>query len=380
MYRIDNYSKNSLSLEKFVSTEGGICMPEKMKAARFYKAGETLKIEMVHVPKLGGNDVLVNVKACGICGSDIHIVYEGVTPTAYSPITLGHEPSGVIAALGSEVEGWKVGDRVTINPFLTCGKCINCLSGNSQICLSRRVIGIHTEGGLAEFLKIPAKNLVRLSENIPFDQGGIAVDAVATPFHAITNRGSLKTGEKVAIFGCGGLGIHGVQIAKVCGASLVIAVDTIDSALERAKKVGADEVINPRNGSPIQKIKKVTGGMGVDLALEFIGLRETIDQAVGCVRVGGRTVVVGLGPEAISLLPPTVFVRSELSLLGSYGSTTSEIQSVIDLVASGKLNLSDSITERFPLEEVNKGLDHLHKKIGVPIRIVIEIVTNQNPT
>ena len=380
MYRIDNYSKNSLSLEKFVSTEGGICMPEKMKAARFYKAGETLKIEMVHVPKLGGNDVLVNVKACGICGSDIHIVYEGVTPTAYSPITLGHEPSGVITALGPEVEGWKVGDRVTINPFLTCGKCINCLSGNSQICLSRRVIGIHTEGGLAEFLKIPAKNLVRLSENIPFDQGGIAVDAVATPFHAITNRGSLKTGEKVAIFGCGGLGIHGVQIAKVCGASLVIAVDTIDSALERAKKVGADEVINPKKEKPIEKIKEMTGGIGVDLALEFIGLRETIDQAVGCVRVGGRTVVVGLGPEAISLLPPTVFVRSELSLLGSYGSTTSEIQSVIDLVASGKLNLSDSITERFPLEEVNKGLDHLHKKIGVPIRIVIEIVTNQNPT
>ena len=355
-------------------------MTEKMKAARFYKAGETLKIEMVHVPKLGGNDVLVNVKACGICGSDIHIVYEGVTPTAYSPITLGHEPSGVITALGSEVEGWKVGDRVTINPFLTCGKCINCLSGNSQICLSRRVIGIHTEGGLAEFLKVPAKNLVSLPENIPFDQGGIAVDAVATPFHAITNRGSLKTGEKVAIFGCGGLGIHGVQIAKVCGASLVIAVDTIDSALERAKKVGADEVINPKKEKPIEKIKEMTGGIGVDLALEFIGLRETIDQAVGCVRVGGRTVVVGLGPEAISLLPPTVFVRSELSLLGSYGSTTSEIQSVIDLVASGKLNLSDSITEKFPLEEVNKGLDHLHKKIGNPIRIVIEIVTNQNPT
>jgi propanol-preferring alcohol dehydrogenase len=237
--------------------------------------------------------------------------------------------------------------------------------------MSRRVIGIHTEGGLAEFLKIPAKNLVRLPENIPFDQGGIAVDAVATPFHAITSRGALKVGEKVAIFGCGGLGIHGVQIAKVCGASLVIAMDTIDLALERAKKVGADEVINTKREKPIQKIKEMTGGMGVDLALEFIGLKETIDQAIGGVRVGGRVVVVGLGPEAISLPPPTVFVRTELSLLGSYGSTTLEIQNLIDLVASGKLNLTESITERFPLEEVNKGLDHLHKKIGNPIRIVI---------
>jgi threonine dehydrogenase-like Zn-dependent dehydrogenase len=167
------------------------------------------------------------------------------------------------------------------------------------------------------------------------------------------------------------LGIHGVQIVKVCGASLVIAVDTIDSALERAKKVGADEVINPRKEPTIQKIKEMTGGLGVDLALEFIGLKETIAQAVRCVRVGGRVVIVGLGPDEVILPPPTQIVRTELSLLGSYGSTTSEIQSVIDLVASGKLNLSESITERFSLEEVNKGLDHLYKKIGNPIRIVI---------
>jgi len=348
-------------------------MQRKMRAARFYKVKESLKIDLIPIPKLGSGDVLVNVKACGICGSDIHIVYEGVTPTSYSPITLGHEPSGVITDLGPEVKGWKVGERVTVNPFLTCGKCINCLSGNSQICLSRRVIGIHTEGGLAEFLKIPAENLVRLPVNIPFDQGGIAVDAVATPFHAITKRGGLKVGERVAIFGCGGLGIHGVQIAKVCGASLVIAVDAIDPALERAKKVGADEVINPKREKPFEKIKELTGGMGVDLALEFIGLKETIDQAVRSVREGGRVVVVGLGPDEIILPPPTQIVRTELSMLGSYGSTTSEIQNVIDLVASGKLDLSDSITERFRLEEVNKGLDHLHKKIGSPIRIVIEL-------
>ena len=137
--------------------------------------------------------------------------------------------------------------------------------------------------------------------------------------------------------------------------------------------MGADEVINPRKESPVQKIKDLTGGIGVDLALEFIGLKETIEQAVGCIRVGGRVVVVGLGPDEVILPPPTQIVRSELSFLGSYGSTTSEIQSVIDLVANGKLNLSESITERFRLEEVNKGLDHLHIKIGNPIRIVIEL-------
>ena len=348
-------------------------MKERMRAARFNKVGEPLKVEAIPIPELSSSEVLVRVRACGICGSDIHIVYEGVTPTAYSPITLGHEPSGVIAALGDEVKDWRTGERVAINPFLSCGKCINCLSGNSQICLARRVIGIHTEGGLAEFLKIPAQNLVHLPENIPFDQGGISVDAVATPFHAITNRGALNVGEKVAVFGCGGLGIHGVQIAKICGASVVIAIDTIDSALERAKKVGADKLINPRREKPVEKIKEMTEGVGVDLAVEFIGLKETIEQAIGCVRTGGRVVVVGLGPDVISLPPPASFVRSELSFLGSYGSSTSEIQSVINLVATGKLNLWGSITERFSLEEVNRGLDHLHQKIGNPIRIVIEI-------
>lgn len=129
---------------------GGLRL-EKMKAARFYKVGEPLKIERVPIPEIGSEEVLVDVKACGICGSDIHIIYEGVTPTPYTPITLGHEPSGVIEKVGGEVTDWKTGDRVTVNPFLTCGKCINCLSGNSQICLSRHVVGIHEEGALAEF-------------------------------------------------------------------------------------------------------------------------------------------------------------------------------------------------------------------------------------
>lgn len=348
-------------------------MTEKMKAARFYRVGESLKIDRISVPKLGPEDVLVEIRACGICGSDIHIVYEGVTPTAYTPITLGHEPSGLIFGIGSEVKGWNIGDRVSIHPFLTCGKCINCLSGNSQVCLFRQVIGIHTEGGLSEFPKVPAQNLVSLPEAVPFDQGGIIVDAVATPFHAVVSRGGLKAGEKVAIFGCGGLGIHGVHIAKICGASQVIAVDAIDAALERAKKIGADEVIHPRKEVPVEKIKELTGGMGVDFALEFVGLQETIDQAVRSVRTGGRVVVVGLGPDSVILPPPTQIVRSELSLLGSYGSTTSEIRNVIDLVAGGKLDLSDSITERFSLEDVNQGLEHLHKKINNPIRIVIQI-------
>jgi len=151
----------------------------------------------------------------------------------------------------------------------------------------------------------------------------------------------------------------------------VIAIDTIDHTLGRGRKVGADEVINPLREKTVEKIKKMTDGMGVDLALQFIGLKQTIEEAVRCVRIGGRVVVVGLGPENISLPPPTAFVRTELSFLGSYGSTNLEIQNVVDLLASGKLDLSGSITERVSLEETNKGLEHLHQKIGNPIRIVV---------
>ncbi|MBI5583027.1 MAG: zinc-binding dehydrogenase [Deltaproteobacteria bacterium] len=342
-----------------------------MKAARFYQVGQPLVIEEVLQPQPGPGEVLIRVKACGICGSDLHIVYEGVTPTAFQPIILGHEFSGVVAACGPGVSGWQEGDRAAVNCIVSCGRCRNCRAGREQICLERRLLGIHLNGGLAEFAVVPAENLVALPAGIPFDQGAILTDAVATPYHALTRRGRLVRGETVAVIGCGGLGLHAVQLARVLGAGLVVGLDVSETALDRARARGADRVIRNDQGDPAAALREATGGEGVDLAIECHGRPETIALAVAGLRIGGRAVIVGLGAEPIACLPPTEFVRREIELLGSYAFTTREIAELVELVAGGQLNLAASVSRRISLEEINPGLEGLHKKIGHPIRIVV---------
>jgi propanol-preferring alcohol dehydrogenase len=344
-----------------------------MKAARFHEVNEPLRIEDVPVPEIQEDEVLVQVEVVGLCGSDIHIVYEGVTPTAFKPITLGHEPSGVVARMGSRVEGWEEGDRVTVDPVLFCGSCRNCITGHTEICLNRKLIGIQEEGALAEYVAIPAKNLVRLPESVPSTVGAIITDAVATPFHALVDRAALKVGETVAIYGVGGVGLHAVQIAKLLGAAQIFVVDIRGEQLERAKELGADVAINPEDTSPVETILEATGGLGVDVAAEFVGLEQTIAQSVESVSPGGRVVVVGLGPDPIKTVPPTVFARDQISLLGSYAFTKRNIEQLVDLAATGRLNLEDSITHTFSLEEVNTGLEYLHEKIEDPIRVAVTL-------
>ncbi|WCK52771.1 zinc-binding dehydrogenase [Aneurinibacillus sp. Ricciae_BoGa-3] len=348
-------------------------MAETMKAARFYGVGQPLRIDNVPIPSLRDDEVLVQVKAVGLCGSDIHIVYEGVTPTAFKPIILGHEPAGVIAKVGKGVQGWEIGSRVSVVPFLFCGSCPNCITGHMEVCVNRKVVGIQENGGLAEYIAMPAKNLVRLPKNVPFTVGAILTDAVTTPFHALVDRAALKPGESIAIYGAGGLGLHAVQIARIAGAKQIFVVDTRDDQLARAKKLGADITINPAQESPVEAIMRYTNGAGVDAAAEFIGLASTISQAVECLRIGGRAVVVGLGPEVINTLPPTIFVRKQLSLLGSYGGTKRNVEQLIELVSAGRLQLEESITHRFSLEEVNTALHVLHEKVDNPIRVVVTL-------
>src|SRR5450759_5040633 len=175
------------------------------KPARVYGVKEQLTMEAIRIPDIEPGGFLRDVRSCGICGSDIHIVFEGVTPTGFLPITLGHEPAGVIAELGENVDDWKVGDRVAVSSIVTCGKCYNCLRGRESVCTNRKLLGIHLNGGLAEYMATPRANLVKLDDNVPFDQGAAVTDAVATPFHAVAIRGKLCVGETVAVVGCGGL-------------------------------------------------------------------------------------------------------------------------------------------------------------------------------
>jgi alcohol dehydrogenase, propanol-preferring len=346
---------------------------ESMTAARFHEVNEPLQLEEIPVPEIQEDEVLVRVKSVGLCGSDVHIVFEGVTPTPYTPITLGHEPCGVISATGARVEGWEEGDRVAVTPVLFCSSCRNCIAGYTNICLERKMVGIQAEGALAEYLAVPAKNLVRLPEDVPFTIGAIVTDAVATPFYALTERAALKAGETVAIYGVGGLGIHAVQISRLVGARKIIVVDPREEQLERAAQMGADLTIDPQETSPVEAILEATGGLGVDVAAEFIGLQETIAQCVESVARGGRVLVVGLGPEQINIVPPTILVRDQISLLGSYAFTKCSIEQLVNLTAAGRLDLEASITHTFSLSEVNTALKYLHEKIEDPVRVAVTL-------
>ncbi|GAA4910854.1 2-desacetyl-2-hydroxyethyl bacteriochlorophyllide A dehydrogenase [Actinomycetospora succinea] len=343
-----------------------------MRAARFYAWGEPLRVETVPRPRLWhDDDVLVRVAAVGLCGSDIHIAIEGITPTGFQPIALGHEIAGTVEQVGAEVRDWAPGDRVAVAPLVFDGTCVNCLAGHAEVCLHRRGIGIHVDGGLGEYVVVPARNLCRLPGSVPFEVGAVVTDAVATPFHALVDVGRVRAGESVAVIGVGGLGLHAVQIARLLGAFPVIAVDPRPTQRDRALEQGADVALDPGSGTVLDDVHAATGGRGVDVAAEFVGRRESIAQAVDVLRIGGRTVVAGLGADPITVVPPTTFVRKQLALLGSYGFTVSTIRQVLGLVESGRLDLSRSITHTFALDDVNTALRVLHEKTEEPHRVVV---------
>jgi 2-desacetyl-2-hydroxyethyl bacteriochlorophyllide A dehydrogenase len=346
---------------------------KKMMAARLHKAKTPLLIEEIDIPSPGPGEVLVKMKACGICGTDVHIALDGTVPTAYTPITLGHEPSGVISDLGDGVRGWNKGDRVAIYPQVTCGVCPQCREGRDGICINAGVLGMHREGAFSDYLVIPVRNLIRIPDNISYAEAAIMTDAGATPFHAVTKRGQVRPGETVAIFGCGGLGMNAIQFCKLAGAARVIAIDPSDYALERALRVGADIAVNAGVEKPYKEVMSANGGNGVDVAFEFVGVNAAIDQAVRSLRRGGRAVTVGIGPERINIIAPFFFVYNDLTLIGSFGSDIGDLERLMGLAASGKLNLSESVSSVIPLKDVNQGISDLEKKVGHPIRIVVSM-------
>lgn len=346
---------------------------EKMMAARLHEAKRPLKIDEIDIPSPGPGEALVEMKACGICATDVHTALDGTVPTSYTPITLGHEPSGVIKELGNGVRGWKQGDRVAIYPQITCGTCPQCREGRDGICTNTRVLGMHRDGAFADYIVIPVKNLVRIPDNVSFMEAAILTDAGATPFHAVTKRGRVKPGETVAIFGCGGLGMNAVQFCRLAGAARIIAVDTSDYALERALKVGADITVNAGVEKPYKEVIAANGGYGVDVAFEFVGANAVIDQTVRSLRRGGRAVAVGIGPEPIKTIPPFFFVYNDLALIGSFGSDIGDLEKLMGLATSGKLDLTESVSSVITLNDINQGILDLEKKVGNPVRIVVSM-------
>lgn len=344
-----------------------------MKAARFYGADQPLKIEDIPQPKAGPGEVLVAVKAAGLCGTDLHIAIEGTIPTAIQPITLGHEAAGVVAEVGEGVTEWKVGDRVAVFPNIACGECYACVSGREALCLKSSILGVQADGAFAEYLLVPARTLARLSDSISFEVGAILTDAVSTAYHAVVCRGNVQRGESVVIIGCGGVGHHGVLWAKQRGAAPLIAIDVSEGALRQAREAGADHTLNPLNADAPKSVRALTGGLGADCALEFVGRAETVTTAMKCLKRGGRAVIVGVGQDRVTLPPLQAFVGSELSLVASLGFHRADLERIIGVIASGEVSVSNSITETVPLEQINEALRKLAERKGETVRTVVRV-------
>ena len=343
-----------------------------MLAARLFEPGKPLRVEEVPRPEPRSDEVVVSVRACGLCGTDLHLAVDGDLPVERTPITLGHEAAGIVAAVGRDVAGTKEGDRVALFPAASCGVCGFCLSGRESLCDTSKVYGMARDGALAELVAVPGRSVIPLPEGVPFDVGAVATDGVATPFHALRTRGALRAGESVGVFGCGGLGTHAVLLARLMGAAAIVAVDVDERALERAKSLGADVALNPKEDDVPRAIRRRLGTSGLDLALELVGRQDTVELAVRCVGKGGRAVIVGVGTARPSLPPLVAFVGREQAILGSFGMDRADIEDVYSLVASGRLDLSRSISARYPLERADAALGHLARKEGGVVRVVVE--------
>jgi len=228
-----------------------------------------------------------------------------------------------------------------------------------------------TDGAFAEYLMVPERALIRLPDSIPFEIGAILTDAVSTAYHAVTCRGDIRHGETVAVIGCGGVGHHAIIWAKQRGAAKVFAVDTSEAALQRAQQAGADNTINAKEDNVPRTIRTLTGGVGVDCALEFVGRAETVTNAIKCLRRGGRAVVVGVGQDRVTLPTLQTFVGNELSLVGSLGFHRGDLEEIIKMVASQKVDLSASVGEVVPLDDINEALHRLAEQKSDTVRMVV---------
>ncbi|MGL4606665.1 MAG: galactitol-1-phosphate 5-dehydrogenase [Eubacteriaceae bacterium] len=325
-----------------------------MKAVCMYKPGD-LRVEEVPIPVLLNDEVMVKVRAVGLCGSDIPraLIYGAHV----SPIILGHEFSGEITEVGSEVKEFLVGDKVVVPPLIPCFKCEWCQKGVYSLCEDYDYYGSRRHGALAEYVAVKEGNLLKIPEHVSFEDAA-TIDPCANAYHGLT-QGNFKPGDSVCVVGTGPIGLFAAQYAKIAGASQVIAVDVWDEKLEIAKKVGADVIINSLKEDAVQGVKKATDGKGANLVIDFSGAPTAQKQCLLMASKMGSVVFLGISHQGLNLSEKEVdtLMRSQLSLIGSWNSFTApypgeDWTESIKMFSEKGMTAKDIISHRLPLEEV----------------------------
>lgn len=317
-------------------------------------------IEEFATPDLQTDEVLVRVRACGICGSDVHGM-DGSSGRRIPPIVMGHEAAGEIAGIGSDVSGWSIGDRVTFDSTIYCGNCWYCRRGRVNLCENRRVLGVscaeyRRHGAFAEFVAVPQRILYRLPDNLSFEQAAM-VEAVSVAAHAV-KRTPLAEDAANLVVGTGMIGLLVVQMLRVAGCSQIIAIDLDERRLALAAKFGATQTLKAVDPDLPEKLRALTDGRGADAAFEVVGLPKTVKTAIDCVRKGGSVILVGnLKPQVE--FPLQSVVTRELSLIGTCASA-GEYPECLNLIASGRINVTGFISATAPLEEGARWFERLY--------------------
>lgn len=364
-----------------------------MKAAILESAPGGIRIEEIPVPEPRAGEVLVKVAGCGVCHTDLHVMKAEVAfPT---PAVMGHEISGVVAALGAGVTGPALGTRVASAFIMPCGFCTPCGAGRDDLCDSffamnrlkgtlydgtsrlRRQdgspIAMYSMAGLAEYSVVPATDVFPLADGLPLEESSVLGCAIFTAYGAVRHAGDLRGGERIAVVAAGGVGINIIQIARAFGASQIIAVDVKDDKLDAATRLGATDVVNSTTADAVARVRELTGGRGVDVAFEVLGIPQTFTQAFEMIRDGGRMVAVGIAPgRTTAAVEITRLVRRELRIAGSYGARTrADMPEIIRLAAQGVFRPETMVTQRFKLDDADAAYQALARGEIVGRAIVV---------
>jgi propanol-preferring alcohol dehydrogenase len=327
-----------------------------MKAAVLRAFKSPLTLEEVPRPQPGADEVLIEVEVCGVCHSDLHVADGDWTQLAgivKKPLILGHEIVGQVVELGSAVETVRLGDRVGV-PWVqwTCGQCEFCREGNENLCVRQRITGVTVDGGYAEYAKAPASHVVKIPDTLSSEQAAPLLCAGVT-VHRALKQARLRAGQRLAVFGIGGLGHLAVQIGKAAGAE-VTAIDVAEQKLALAKSLGADRVLN---ASTTDVVKQLRSSGGVHIALVTSGAKSAYDMAFYCVRPTGTLLVVGLPAREISF-PPILMASAEIQIKASAVGTREDLREVLAMGAAGTVHCQLS---KRPLAEVGEVLGELSR-------------------
>ena len=361
-----------------------------MKAAILNDYQTPLSIEEVQIDSPKAGEVKVRIAATGVCHSDYHVM-KGEWKFGV-PIILGHEASGIVEEVGEGVTGIKPGDHAALSFRPWCGRCRLCIIGRSVMCegyqgdrfkMADGTARVHRDGedlrvlgrmgSFAEYVVMPAEQVVPVSKEVPLDVLALIGCAVTTGVGAVVNTAKVEPGSTVAVIGCGGVGLNVIQGATIVSASKIIAIDLLDNKLEYARQFGATHTVNASAGDAVEQVRELTGG-GVDYAFEVIGNARTAEQAIQMTRQAGTAVIVGMAPQhQQATFDPLLFVQKETRLLGSwYGSARPRLdfQRFIDLTIAGKLKVKEMISATYTLDQINEGYDRLGR--GEVARSVVE--------